>query len=55
MRRLCRRRSIVLAPVKIRVEGGGFTLSRTCNLAATKNASTLGLKPNLTYSLRLKN
>ncbi|MEM2169690.1 MAG: hypothetical protein QXI11_06655 [Thermoproteota archaeon] len=28
-----RRRSIVLAPVKIRVEGGGFTLSWTCNLA----------------------
>jgi hypothetical protein len=28
-----RRRSIVLAPVKVRVEGGSFTLSWTCNLA----------------------
>jgi len=28
-----RRRSIVLALVKVRVEGGGFTLSWTCNLA----------------------
>ena len=28
-----RRRSIVLAPVKVRVEGGGFTLTWTCNLA----------------------
>ncbi|MEM2849156.1 MAG: hypothetical protein QXI36_02635 [Candidatus Bathyarchaeia archaeon] len=27
-----RRRSIVLALVKVRVEGGGFTLSWTCNL-----------------------
>jgi len=28
-----RRRSIVLAPVKVRVDGGGFTLTWTCNLA----------------------
>ena len=28
-----RRRFIVLAPVKIRVDGGGFTLTWTCNLA----------------------
>jgi hypothetical protein len=28
-----RRRSIVLAPIKVRVEGGGFTLTWTCNLA----------------------
>ncbi|MBS7648716.1 hypothetical protein KEJ17_03595 [Candidatus Bathyarchaeota archaeon] len=28
-----KRRSIVLAPVKIRMEGGSFTLSWTCNLA----------------------
>jgi len=27
-----RRRSIVLAPVKVRVEGGGFTLTWICNL-----------------------
>ncbi|MBS7610898.1 hypothetical protein KEJ27_01595 [Candidatus Bathyarchaeota archaeon] len=28
-----KRRSIVLAPVKVRVEGGSFTLNWTCNLA----------------------
>jgi len=28
-----RRRSIVLAPIKVRVDGGSFTLSWTCNLA----------------------
>jgi hypothetical protein len=28
-----RRRSIVLAPIKVRVEGGSFTLTWTCNLA----------------------
>jgi hypothetical protein len=28
-----KRRSIVLAPVKVRVDGGGFTLTWTCNLA----------------------
>jgi len=28
-----KRRSIVLAPVKVRVNGGGFTLTWTCNLA----------------------
>ena len=28
-----KRRSIVLAPIKVRVDGGNFTLTWTCNLA----------------------
>jgi hypothetical protein len=38
-----RHRSVVLAPVKVRVEGEDFTLMWTCNLAELQYASTPSL------------